>query len=80
MMINENNRLHYWAALAVFSIVSLSSMTNFADNVQDMEREQKWSVTVASVSLILAVFSFFLRMFMTKLFTENYMEHVVVST
>lgn len=77
---NENNRLHYWAALTVFSIVSLSSMTNFFEDGKDLAREQKWAVTVASVSLILAVFSFFLRMFMTKMFTETYMEHGAVSS
>jgi hypothetical protein len=79
-MINENNALHYWAVLAVFSIVSLSSMTNFFEDGQNLEREQKWAVTVASVSLILAVLSFFLRMFMTKMFTENFFEHFAVRT
>jgi hypothetical protein len=77
-MMNENNALHYWAALAVFSIVSLSSMTNFFEEGRNLEREQKWAVSVASVSLILAVFSFFLRMFMTKMFTDNFLEHFAV--
>jgi hypothetical protein len=79
-MINENNALHYWAALAIFSIVSLSSMTNFLEDGKDLEREQMWAVTVASVSLILAVVSFFLRMFMTKMFTENFFEQFAVRT
>ncbi|KAG7348166.1 hypothetical protein IV203_016871 [Nitzschia inconspicua] len=78
MMMNEDKRLQYWAALTVFSIVSLSSMTNFFDDNQDLEREQKWSISVASVSLILAVLSFFLRMLMTKMFAEKFMEHGAV--
>jgi hypothetical protein len=77
---NDNKHMHYWAGLTIFSIVSLSSMKNtFVDENETWSREMKWTLTVASVSLILGAFSFFMRMFMTNMFTEKYMEHAAVS-
>ena len=77
---NDNMHMHYWAGLTVFSIVSLSSMTNGFGDSNEWDREMKWTVSVASVSLILGVLSFFMRMFMTDMFTSNHMEHMSVST
>jgi membrane protein implicated in regulation of membrane protease activity len=50
-------------------------MTNSFGDSEDWDRKQKWAIAVASFSLIVGAFSFFLRMFMTKMFTETKFEH-----
>jgi hypothetical protein len=50
-------------------------MTNSFGDSEDWDRKQKWAIAVASFSLIVGAFSFFLRMFMAKMFTETKFEH-----
>lgn len=73
----ENNRFHYWAALATTSVVSLASLTSSFGG--DWSREQKWAVSVAAISMIVAAFSMFLSLFMGEMFTstEKHFECVV---
>lgn len=76
---DHNMYLHSWAALFVASVVGLTSLlSEFDDNV-DWSKEQKWAVSVTSVSLGLAFFSFFFRLTKQEMFTGTLWEHGTVS-
>ena len=76
---DHNMYLHSWAALFVASIVSLTSLiSEFEDDV-DWSKEQKWAVSVTSISLALAFFAFCFRLMKQEMFTGTNWEHGTVS-
>jgi hypothetical protein len=72
----DTKHLQYWAALTAFSAVSLSSLTSSDD--KDWVREQKWAISVASITLILGLFSFCMSIFKREMFVGTHMEHIAI--
>jgi hypothetical protein len=70
----------YWAAATVFSLVSLTSLTNkIDDDIENWEREQRWALSVTVISLAFSAISCFLHMGWGDRFAGTPMELGVVS-
>lgn len=60
----------YWAALALFSLVNLSSLTNLFEMDQKYwSTTQRWVISAASISLIMSVATCFMQIAMKERFT-----------
>ena len=73
--------LYYWSALLVFSIVSLTSVINQlpGNNVNNWNREEKWVVSVAIISLALSAIGGISHVIIRDRFVGSEVESLLVS-
>jgi glucose uptake protein GlcU len=74
----KENHLYYWSCLAVSSIVSLSSLLSVLKDPAEWERDEKWVVGAAIVSLLLSGFGYFAHVLINKKFAGTRFEGLLV--
>jgi hypothetical protein len=71
----SENHFKYWAAATVFSLVSLTSLTNkLDDDNNNWESEQRWALSVTVISFAFSTISCFLHMGLGDRFAGSLME------
>lgn len=74
-----DNFMH-WVTLTIFSLVSLTSLTNDFEPLGEWSKNQRWVMSVAAMSLGMSVIAIFFLLFMREMFSGKKMELVWVST
>jgi hypothetical protein len=70
-----DNFMH-WVTLTIFSLVSLTSLTNDFEPLGDWSKNQRWVMSVAAMSLGMSVIAIFFLLFMREMFSGKKMELV----